>query len=86
MALRRSLGVVAIPLAETLITLAASISGLVPGVLEDGVLMPHQQAADQIGGDLLGGAAEEGLGEVLGKRGGYGSGLGGDGDGEAGIQ
>ena len=65
----------AILLAETLITLAASISGLVPGVLEDGVLMPHQQAADQLGGNLLGGAAEEGLGEVLGGRGGYGGGF-----------
>ena len=36
----------------------------------------HQQAADQIGGDDLGGAGEEGLGEVLDGRGGYGSGLG----------
>ena len=27
------------------------------------------------GGNLLGGAAEEGLGEVLGGRGGYGSGF-----------
>ncbi len=35
----------------------------------------HQQAADEVGGDLLGGAGEEGLGEVLGKRGGYGSGF-----------
>ena len=32
----------------------------------------HQQAADQLGGNLLGGAGEEGLGEVLGGRGGYG--------------
>ena len=31
----------------------------------------HQQAADQLGGNLLGGAGEEGLGEVLGGRGGY---------------
>jgi len=30
---------------------------------------------DELGGDQLGGAGEEGLGEVLGKRGGYGSGL-----------
>jgi hypothetical protein len=29
------------------------------------------------GGNLLGGAAEEGLGEVLGGRGGYGCGYGG---------
>ena len=36
----------------------------------------HQQAADQLGGNLLGGAGEEGLGEVLGGRGGYGSGFG----------
>jgi len=37
----------------------------------------HQQAANQLGGNLLGGAGEEGLGEgwdVLGGRGGYGSG------------
>ena len=32
----------------------------------------HQQAADELGGDDLGGAGEEGLGEVLGGRGGYG--------------
>ena len=31
----------------------------------------HQQAADELGGNQLGGAAEEGLGEVLGGRGGY---------------
>jgi hypothetical protein len=37
----------------------------------------HQQAADELGGNQLGGAAEEGLGQVLGGRGGYGSGLGG---------
>ena len=36
----------------------------------------HQQAADELGGNLLGGAGEKGLGEGLGKRGGYGSGLG----------
>jgi len=36
----------------------------------------HQQAADQVGGNLLGGAGEEVLGEALGGRGGYGSGLG----------
>jgi len=35
----------------------------------------HQQAADELGGDQLGGAGEEGLGEVLGVGGGYGSGL-----------
>ena len=34
----------------------------------------HQQAADELGGKLLGGAGEEGVGEVLGERGGYGSG------------
>ena len=28
--------------------------------------MPHQQAADELGGKLLGGAGVEGLGEVLG--------------------
>jgi len=37
----------------------------------------HQQAADELGGNELGGAGEEGLGEGLGERGGYGSGLGG---------
>ena len=37
----------------------------------------HQQAADQLGGNDLGGAGEEGLGEVFGERPGYGSGLGG---------
>jgi len=36
----------------------------------------HQQAADELGGDLLGGAGEERLREGLGGRGGYGSGLG----------
>jgi hypothetical protein len=36
----------------------------------------HQQAADELGGNLLGGAGEERLGEVLGGVGGYGSGLG----------
>ena len=39
----------------------------------------HQQATNQVVGDQLGGAGEEGLGErweVLDGRGGYGSGLG----------
>ena len=43
----------------------------------------HQQAADELKGDDLSGAREEGLGErlrVLGGRGGYGSGLGDGGD------
>ena len=31
--------------------------------------------ADELGGNLLGGAGEEGVGEVLGGLGGYGSGL-----------
>jgi len=35
----------------------------------------HQQAADELGGDLLGGAGKEGMGEVLEKGGGYGSGF-----------
>ena len=38
----------------------------------------HQQAADELGGDDLGGAGEEALGEELGERGGYGSGFGGE--------
>ena len=46
----------------------------------DGELVArHQQAADEVGGNLLGGAGEEALGEdweVVGGRGGYGSGLG----------
>jgi len=37
----------------------------------------HQQTADEVGGDDLGWAGEEGLGEDLGERGGYGSGLSG---------
>jgi len=36
------------------------------------LLASHQEAADELGCDHLGGAGEEGLGEVLGKRGGYG--------------
>ena len=39
-----------------------------------GGLAFHQQAADQLGGNQLSGTAEEGLREVLGGRGGYGSG------------
>ena len=35
--------------------------------------MLHQQAADELGGDNLGGAGEEGVGVLLGERGGYGS-------------
>ena len=35
----------------------------------------HQQAANEVRGNLLGGASKEGLGEVLGGRGGYGSGF-----------
>ena len=38
-------------------------------------LVFYQQATDQLGGNHLGGASEEGLGEVLGGRGDYGSGL-----------
>ena len=37
-------------------------------------LARHHQAADELRVNLLGGAGEEGLGEVLGGRGGYGSG------------
>jgi hypothetical protein len=36
----------------------------------------YQQAANQLGGNLLGGAGEKRFGEMLGERGGYGSGLG----------
>jgi len=35
----------------------------------------HQPAANQLRGDDLGGAGEEALGEMLGGRGGYGSGF-----------
>ena len=35
----------------------------------------HQQAADEVGGNLLGGAGEKGLGVVLVGRGGYGGGF-----------
>ena len=35
----------------------------------------HQQAADEVGGNQLGRAGEEGVRERLGKGGGYGSGL-----------
>jgi len=38
----------------------------------------HQQAADELGGNLLGEAGEEGWGQVTGGSGGYGSGLGGN--------
>ena len=33
--------------------------------------MLHQQAPDELGGDNLGGAGEEGVGVLLGERGGY---------------
>ncbi len=39
-------------------------------------LVLKQQAADELRGNHLGRASEEGLGEVLGGRGGYGSDLG----------
>ena len=45
-----------------------------PQQLPSGLAL-HQQAADELGGNLLGGAGEEVLGEVLGGRGGYESGL-----------
>jgi hypothetical protein len=35
----------------------------------------HQQTANRLRGDLIGGATEEGYGEVLGELGGYGSGF-----------
>ena len=38
-----------------------------------GLLPPHQQAAGWFGSNRLGGAGEEGLREVLGERGGFGS-------------
>ena len=38
-------------------------------------LVFYQQAADELGSNRLGGTGEEGLGEVRGGRGGYGSGF-----------
>ncbi len=77
MALRCSFGVMAIPLAKPLITPGAFLQRgcqlqktWVPLVLPF-----HQQAADELGSDQLSGAGEEGAGEVLGERGGYGSGF-----------
>ena len=64
----------AILLAETFIPLGASLQCGCLGQ-KTWVPMPHQQAADDLGGNLFGGAGEEGLGEVLGKRGGLGDGL-----------
>jgi len=46
-----------------------------PQQLPSGLAL-HQQAADELGCNLLGGSGEEGLGEVLGELGGYGSGYG----------
>ena len=45
-----------------------------PQQLPSGLAL-HQQAADELGGDDLGGAGEEVLGAVLEERGGYGSGF-----------
>ena len=48
-----------------------------PQQLHSGLAL-HQQAADEVACDLLGGASEEGLGEgweFLDGRGGYGNGL-----------
>ena len=64
----------AILLAETLITLGAPFS-VGARVRKLGCLSPHKQAADELRGNLLGGAAEEGLGQVPGERGGYWCGL-----------
>ena len=61
----------AILVTETLITLGAALQCWCQ---DQGHLSPHQQGANQLGGKLLGGAGVEGLWEVLGGRGGYGSG------------
>ena len=53
------------------------VSSHTPQQLPSGLAL-HQQAADELGGNLLGGAGEEGWGEVTGGRGGYGGGLGGE--------
>jgi len=45
-----------------------------PQQLPNGLAL-HQKAANELGGNLLGGAGEEGWGEVLGGRGGYGGGF-----------
>jgi len=39
-------------------------------VIKPGRNPSHQQSADELGGDHIGKAGEEGLGEVLGSRGG----------------
>jgi len=44
-----------------------------PQQLPSGLAL-HQQAADELGGDLLVGAGEDGVGEVLGECGGFGCG------------
>jgi hypothetical protein len=54
------------------------LSILLPQRHLGGPLAFHQQAANEFGGDHLGGAVKEGLGEVRGGRGGrggYGSGF-----------
>ena len=74
MGLRCSLGVMAILLAEALITLGAPLS-VGANVRKLRYQSFHQQAADELGGNKLSGAREERLGEVLGERGGYGDGF-----------
>ena len=59
----------AILLAETLITLGAALQCWCQG---QGHLSLHQQAANQLRRHLFCGAGEEGLGEELGERGGFG--------------
>ena len=65
MALRCSFAVMAILLAKPLITLGASLQRGCQGQ-EAWVPTLHQQAADELLGNRLSGAAEEGLGEALG--------------------
>ena len=66
----------AILLAETLITLGAFLQRWCQGQETwVPIASPHQQADNELGCHHLGRAGEEGLGEVLGGRGGYGSGL-----------
>ena len=68
-------GAAAMPVADGLaLAIRLRFHNHAPQQLASGLAL-HQQAADEVGGNLLSGAGEEGLGEVLGGRGGYGSGL-----------
>jgi len=72
-------GAAAMPVAgELALAIRLRFHNHAPQQLASGLAL-HQQAADEVGSDQLGGAGEEGLGKVLRGRGGYWNGLGGDG-------